>query len=70
LRVLPRVPASWPELTIDYRFGASLYRIRVRTPGLLRAGEMRITLDGQRLEGEAIPLRDDGRTHDVVVAPR
>jgi cyclic beta-1,2-glucan synthetase len=69
LRVLPRVPESWPELTIDYRFGGSLYRILVRSPGLVREGEVQVTLDGERLEGEAIPLRDDGRAHDVVVAP-
>jgi cyclic beta-1,2-glucan synthetase len=69
LRVLPRVPESWPELTIDYRFGGSVYRILVRSPGLVRAGDVQVTVDGERVEGEAIPLRDDGRAHDVVVAP-
>jgi cyclic beta-1,2-glucan synthetase len=69
LRVLPRVPASWPELTIDYRFGGSVYRILVRSPGLVREGGVQVTVDGERVEGDAIPLRDDGRSHEVVVAP-
>ncbi|CAN5698305.1 hypothetical protein BH23GEM9_BH23GEM9_19700 [soil metagenome] len=70
MRVQPRVPASWPELTIDYRFGGSLYHIVVRSPALVRPGVAVITLDGERLEGEDIPLRDDGQTHDVLVVPR
>jgi cyclic beta-1,2-glucan synthetase len=70
LRVRPRVPESWPELAIDYRFGRSVYRVVVRSPGLVRPGEAVVTLDGQRLDGDAIPLRDDGQEHEVVVAPR
>ncbi|MEX1184876.1 MAG: glucoamylase family protein [Gemmatimonadota bacterium] len=69
LRVQPRVPAAWPELTIDYRFGSSLYHIVVRTPGLAGAGGTVITLDGERLDGGDIPLRDDGQPHDVLVVP-
>jgi cyclic beta-1,2-glucan synthetase len=70
LHIQPRVPESWPELAIDYRFGGSLYHIVVRSPGLLRPGEATITLDGERVDGDEIPLRDDGREHDVVVTPR
>ncbi|HSJ26489.1 MAG TPA: glucoamylase family protein [Longimicrobiales bacterium] len=69
LRIQPRVPAAWPELAIEYRFGGSLYRIVVRTPGLVRPREAHVTLDGERVDGDAIPLRDDGRTHDVLVLP-
>jgi hypothetical protein len=29
-----------------------------------------ITVDGERVEGQDIPLRDDGQTHHVLVAPR
>jgi cyclic beta-1,2-glucan synthetase len=70
LRVQPRVPPSWPELAIDYRFGRSVYHIVVRRPGLVRPGEAVITVDGQRVEGDDIPLRDDGQTYHVLVAPR
>ena len=69
LRVQPRVPASWAELAIDYRYGRSLYRISVRAPGLLCRDGAQVTLDGERVDGPEIPLRDDGATHDVLIAP-
>jgi cyclic beta-1,2-glucan synthetase len=70
LRIQPRVPESWPELAIDYRCGGSLYHIVVHSPGLVRPGEAVVTLDGERVDGDEIPLRDDGRKHHVVVTPR
>jgi cyclic beta-1,2-glucan synthetase len=70
LRVQPRVPASWPQLAIDYRFGRSSYHIVVQKPGLLRLGDAMITVDGEQLEGDEIPLRDDGKTYHVLVTPR
>ena len=62
LQTPPRVPAAWGEYAIDYRFGRSLYSLRVvregDTPG--------ITLDGESVEGSAIALVDDGRPHTAV----
>ena len=63
----PAVPSSWPEFTVEYRVGRSLYRIVVRpsqTPG---GGRNLVTLDGRLLETAGIPLVDDGETHDVRV---
>jgi cyclic beta-1,2-glucan synthetase len=70
LRIRPCVPASWPEIAIDYRFGRSVYHIVVRSPGLVRPGEAVITVDGERVEGEEVPLRDDGGVYEVVVGAR
>jgi cyclic beta-1,2-glucan synthetase len=65
LRIEPRVPASWKEYAIEYRFGASVYAISVRAsaPG----DSPRVAVDGQALDGVEIALVDDGRRHDVVV---
>jgi len=65
LRIEPRVPASWKEYSIEYRFGASVYAISVRAsaPG----DGARVAVDGQVLDGVEIALVDDGRRHDVVV---
>ena len=70
LRIDPRVPASWPEYSIDYRFGDSLYSIVVQSPGDLVGGRMEILLDDLPVDGPDIPLRDDGSSHRVVVRPR
>jgi cyclic beta-1,2-glucan synthetase len=71
LRVQPCVPDGWPEFQIDYWFGRTIYRIRVSTPGRLRPGEALITIDGMLpLDGQEIPLVDDGIEHEVVIVPR
>jgi cyclic beta-1,2-glucan synthetase len=62
LRIEPRVPRSWPEYSIEYRHGTSVYAIVVR-PG----GGTSATMDGKKLEGLEIPLVDDGVRHEVVV---
>jgi cyclic beta-1,2-glucan synthetase len=70
LRFAPRVPSSWPEFSVDYRFGASLYSITVYDPGALRDGEAEVSLDDRLLDGAVIPLVDDGASHVVRVRPR
>jgi len=62
LQLLPCVPAAWREYAIDYRYGGSLYSLRVERYGSAPG----ITLDGDSIEGSAIPLVDDGRPHTAV----
>jgi cellobiose phosphorylase len=64
LRIAPCLPADWPGFGMDYRFGASVYRLEVvqaagATPG--------IVLDGVALPGLVLPLRDDGADHRVQI---
>ena len=66
----PCVPDSWPEYTIEYRYGKSVYQITVRNPSGMALQRGLVTLDGRTLDGLAIPLVDDGGRHEVVVAPR
>jgi cyclic beta-1,2-glucan synthetase len=64
LRIEPRVPEAWEEYSMEYRFGASVYAITVRsTPD----EASRVTVDGQLVANGEIALVDDGRRHDVVV---
>jgi cyclic beta-1,2-glucan glucanotransferase len=70
LVIEPRVPAAWPEFTIEYRYGRSVYVIVVHEPGAVRRGEAEATLDGRLLDGPGIPLVDDGLPHTVAVRPR
>jgi cyclic beta-1,2-glucan synthetase len=70
LFIEPRAPASWPEYTIEYRYGKSLYVIAVRNDGEGAGGALEVTIDGRVSEGGGIPLVDDGERHTVVVRPR
>jgi cyclic beta-1,2-glucan synthetase len=62
----PCLPPEWPQVEITYRFHSTVYEIRVDNSGQT-AGPCCL-LDGQPWEHDAIPLRDDGQTHAIVVA--
>ncbi len=65
----PRVPPGWPEFTVEYRYGHSLYVIVVHNPHAVRAGLHEVELDGRILDEPVIPLTDDGARHTVLVRP-
>jgi cyclic beta-1,2-glucan synthetase len=63
----PCIPSSWPEYQISWRFLDSRYTITVSNPTRRCRGVARATLDGTPVDPAAIPLINDGRTHDVQV---
>jgi cyclic beta-1,2-glucan synthetase len=63
----PCIPAMWPGYTIDWRFGRTRYRLTVANPRHLSGGVESATLDGAVIDPDAIPLADDGGTHEVSV---
>lgn len=66
LQMTPCMPAHWASFQVHYRYRRTPYHIAVRqTPG--KAGLASIKLDGAALPGPVIPLRDDGREHQVEV---
>jgi cyclic beta-1,2-glucan synthetase len=70
LEIRPCVPASWPSLTITYRYGESTYELHVERPGAMRNETPDVEIDGQRAEGGTIRLIDDGRRHRIRMRPR
>ncbi|MCE3270711.1 MAG: hypothetical protein K0S57_1108 [Ramlibacter sp.] len=70
LRIEPRVPAAWPEFSIDYRFGSAVYAITVRQPGEFARRGVDMTVDRRLLQEPVLHLADDGARHEVVVSPR
>ena len=67
LRVEPCVPCRWPGYEVAYRHGSATYRIRVENPAGAGRGVQSVLVDGQPVPGGVVPLRDDGREHDVRV---
>ena len=61
----PCIPSSWPDYEIAWRFGTTHYKISISNPDHQCRGVVTATLDGVATTGDAIPLVDDGRTHDV-----
>ncbi|MGQ0712552.1 MAG: GH36-type glycosyl hydrolase domain-containing protein [Gemmatimonadaceae bacterium] len=67
LRIEPSVPREWPGFSITYRHGASTYAIEVRVSRAEKRRATRVTIDGVRIKGDAIPLVDDGQAHAVLL---
>jgi cellobiose phosphorylase len=67
LIIEPRVPANWREYRIEYRYGSSVYHIVVQNEHGAQARSLVVSLDGVLLPDAVIPLRDDGRRHEVLV---
>jgi cyclic beta-1,2-glucan synthetase len=63
----PCIPRGWPGFEAVLRHGRSVYRLRVENPEGLSRGVEQVLVDGVAVEGPAIPLRDDGETHQVTV---
>jgi cyclic beta-1,2-glucan synthetase len=61
----PCIPSSWPEYAIAWRFGRTRYEIQVRNPERRCRGIGAAELDGAPVDARAIPLIDDGGTHQV-----
>ncbi|MEO7711606.1 MAG: glucoamylase family protein [Gemmatimonadaceae bacterium] len=60
LRIVPCIPSSWDEVTIDYRYGASTYAITIVNPDGVSTGARLVEVDGvASIDGE-IELVDDG----------
>ena len=61
----PCIPSSWPKYEIAWRFRTTRYAIFVSNPDHQCRGVSTATLDGVVTDAAAIPLVDDGLTHDV-----
>lgn len=63
----PATPAGFGDFSIEYKYGKSLYEIRVesRSKGMLTTEA--ITVDDKLIQGNRVLLEDDGKTHRVLV---
>jgi cyclic beta-1,2-glucan synthetase len=67
----PCIPSEWSEFRIRYRYGTSVYAIKVRNPASVCRGSVQVIVDGTASPSNTVYLLDDGRTHtvDVIISP-
>jgi cellobiose phosphorylase len=70
LRIDPRVPAEWKECEVDREYRGATYRIIIRNPEHLTGVAPTVTLDGEAMEGNLLPIFADGGVHRVEVLYR
>ena len=65
LKIEPHIPEAWKEYNIRYKYGNSIYNIKVENKNL--NGNKRIRIDGKEIEGDEIILQDNGGIYSVEV---
>jgi cyclic beta-1,2-glucan synthetase len=65
--VEPCIPAMWSGFTFEWSHGRTRYHVEVQNPERQYTGVRTAHLDGAPVLPHAIPLRDDGETHQVLI---
>ena len=67
LQIDPCVPAFLRRFTICRRYRGAIYEITVENPEGVEKGVRSVTLDGQELAGNTLPVQDAGKRVSVLV---
>ena len=67
LKVDPSIPAAWDGFTATRKFRNATYEITFRNPDHVCKGIKSVTVDGNAVEGNVLPVFNDGKTHIVEV---
>jgi cellobiose phosphorylase len=67
LRIDPGFPSTWKEARATRTFRGCMYELIFKNPNNLSKGKVEITVDGKVIEGNILPLFNDGVVHRVEV---
>jgi cyclic beta-1,2-glucan synthetase len=67
ISIAPCIPSEWPEYTLTWRIRDTRYRFVVQNPERRSRGVASVTFDAVTVTPGAIPLKQDGREHEVRV---
>ena len=67
LKIDPSIPSAWDGLSASRQFRGATYDIKVSNPDHVCKGVKSVTVDGNAIEGNVLPVFGDGATHKVEV---
>ena len=67
LTVNPCIPKDWKEYSIRFRFGESLYKIKVINNNMKNTGVEKLVLNGNEVPSKEIRLVSSGGIYDIDV---
>ncbi len=67
LLIDPCMPSLWKTASITRTFRGARYHVTIENPEGKQTGVRSITLDGKPVEGNILPILDDGELHEVKV---
>ena len=63
----PCIPPAWEGFEVRRIFRGARYHVEVRNPQHVSKGVRRLSVDGQAVDGNTVPIFDAGTVHHVVV---
>lgn len=63
----PCIPAAWHGFTINRYFRNADYTIQIVNPNHVQKGIKEITVDGTKIQGNILPVFEDGKEHNVII---
>jgi cellobiose phosphorylase len=67
LRINPCIPKDWKKCKITRPFRGATYEISIENPNGVETGVKEVHVDGEKINGNLIKPRGDGKTHAVRV---
>lgn len=67
LKLEPCISSEWKEYSISYKYGSSIYNIKVENPNNKNTGVESFILNGQEIEEKQVKLIDDGKIYDITI---
>jgi cellobiose phosphorylase len=67
LEISPCIPKTWKKYNISRKFRGATYHIEITNPSGINHGVKELLLNGQKVEGNVIPLQKTGSINDVKV---
>lgn len=67
LKIDPSIPSEWDDFKATRQFRNATYQISVSNPSHVSKGVKSVTVDGNAIEGNILPVFADGKEHTVEV---
>ena len=67
LKIEPSIPKDWKEYKIRYKYGSSIYNIKIKNPNSKNTGVEKFIYNGQEIPQKQIKLQDDGKINEIEV---
>ena len=61
----PCLPSAWKQCSVERTFRGARYRVDIYNPHRLQKGTVALRVDGEEIEGNTVPVKNDARLHVV-----
>lgn len=67
LKIEPNIPNTWKEYSIRYKFGKTIYSVKVKNPNGKTNGIRKFVLNGNEVQEKRIKLVDDEKIKEIEI---